>query len=81
MGRVLWSMDKMTKGVVKMKIKPDSHFPWSNDMKKQEAKWSMDDTLPKRSSKKDFMTSRKKEDQAAEGPTKKNLMMKERVSI
>ena len=40
----------------------------------------MDGALPRRSSNKDFMTSRKKEDQAVEGPTKKKLLMKERVS-
>jgi len=40
----------------------------------------MDGALPRRSSKKDFMTSRKEGDQAVEGPTKKKLLMKEKVT-
>jgi len=39
----------------------------------------MDGALPGRSSNKDFMTSRKEGGQATEGPTKKNLLMKERI--
>jgi len=41
----------------------------------------MDGALPRRSSIEDFMTSRKKEDQAAERPMKKKLLIKERVPI
>jgi len=40
----------------------------------------MDGALPRRSSNENFMTSSKEEDQAAEGPTKKKLLMNERVS-
>jgi len=39
----------------------------------------MDGALPRRISNKDFMTSRKEGGQAIEGPTKKKLLMKERV--
>jgi len=49
----------------------------SIDMKNQEGKLSMVGALP--SSNKDFMTSRKEGDQAAEGPTKKKLLMNERL--
>ena len=39
----------------------------------------MNGALPRRSLNKDFMTSRKEGDQATKGPTKKKLLMKERV--
>ena len=41
----------------------------------------MDGALPRRSSIKDFMTSRKEGDQAGEGPTKKKLLMKKESPV